>query len=207
MNRIIIIGAGGHGKVIADIALKNKYTEICFVDDKKKGECLGFPIIGVLDDLPALNDNKTDFVIAIGDNLIRKSVAEKYNLPWITLVHPSAQIASGIQMDEGIVVMAGAIINPGTVVKKHCIINSGAIIEHDNLIESYVHVSPNATLGGTVHVGSCTHIGLGAGIKNNIEICENCVIGVGAVVVNDLNKQGVYVGIPAKYFFGGHYRV
>lgn len=202
MNRIIIIGAGGHGKVIADLALKNKYTKISFVDDREKGHCLGFPIIGTLDDLPKLNDNKTDFIIAIGDNLIRKSVAEKYNFPWITLIHPSAQIASGIRIDVGTVVMAGAIVNSGAVVGKHCIINSGAIIEHDNLIENYVHVSPSATLGGTVHVGNCSHIGLGSGIKNNIEICENCVVGVGAVVVNNLNKQGIYVGIPAK-FVGG----
>lgn len=94
--------------------------------------------------------------------------------------------------------MANSIINPSTKIGKHCIINTGAIIEHDNTIENYVHISPNATLCGTVKVGECTHVGAGAIIKNNTNIIDNCIIGAGATVVNDINKKGTYVGVPAK---------
>lgn len=197
-NRLVIIGAGGHGKVIADIALKNEYTEICFIDDNAKGSCLGFPIVGTSSDLSGLNDGRTDFVIAVGANMVRKRIAEMYDLNWVSLIHPSAQIATDVQIGIGTVVMAGSVINQCTIIGKHCIINSGAVIEHDNVLEDYVHISPKAALGGTVHVGSCTHIGIGAGIRNNIEICENCTIGVGAVVVKNLTEEKVYVGVPAR---------
>jgi len=202
MNKIVIIGAGGHGKVVADIALKNQYTQIYFVDDRASGKCLDFPIVGTLDEIHKLNDGETDFVIAVGDNKVRKLIAERYELPWVRLSHPSAVIASDVKIDDGTVIMAGAIINSSAVIGKHCIINSGSIIEHDNMIGDYVHISPNATLGGTVQIGNGTHIGLNAGVRNNIKICEDCTIGVGAVVINNLNEKGVYVGVPARLLGG-----
>ena len=76
--------------------------------------------------------------------------------------------------------------------------NTGAIIEHDNIIENYVHVSPNATLCGTVKIGECTHIGANATVKNNTEICNKCIIGAGALVVKNINESGTYVGVPVK---------
>ena len=198
MNKLIIVGAGGHGKVIADIALKTGYTNICFVDDSAGGEVLGLPIIGKISDLSKLNDSATDFVIAIGNNKVRQAIAETYDVNWITLVHPSAQIAIDVTIDNGTVIMAGAVVNPSTKIGKHCIINTGAIVEHDNVIEDYVHVSPNVALGGTVRIGSLTHVGIGATIKNVITICPDCVIGAGAVVVKNIEKRGTYVGVPAK---------
>ena len=198
MNKLIIVGAGGHGKVIADIALKNGYANICFVDDNAIGEVLGFPIIGKISDLSKLSDSSTDFVIAIGNNKVRQAIAETYDVNWITLVHPSAHIAIDVTIDKGTAVMAGAIVNPSTKIGKHCIINTGAIVEHDNVIEDYVHVSPNVALGGTVRIGSLTHVGIGATVKNAITICPDCVIGAGAVVVKNIEKRGTYVGVPAK---------
>ena len=197
-NRLVIIGAGGHGKVIADIALKSGYTNICFVDDNVIGEVLGFPIIGRTTDLPKMNDSATDFVIAIGNNKVRQTIAESYDVNWVTLIHPSAQIAIDVTIDKGTAVMAGAIVNPSTKIGKHCIINTGAIVEHDNVIENYVHISPNVALGGTVRIGSLTHVGIGATVKNVITICPDCVIGAGAVVVKNIKKRGTYVGVPAK---------
>ena len=94
MNKLIIIGAGGHGKVIADNALKNGYTDICFVDDHATGEVMGFPIVGTSADIPRLDDGKTDFIIGIGNNAVRKTIAEKYAVHWVSLIHPSAQIAA-----------------------------------------------------------------------------------------------------------------
>lgn len=197
-NRLVIVGAGGHSKVIADIALKNGYTNICFVDDNATGNCMSFPIIGTSDILYDLNDAKTDFVIAVGNNKTRKMIAEKYDVNWVTLVHPSAQISVNVSVGSGTVVMATAVINADAKIGKHCIINSGAVIEHDNVIGDYVHLSPKVALGGTTHVGELTHIGIGASVINNICICENCVVGAGAVVVKDIEHSGTYVGVPAK---------
>lgn len=198
MNRIIIIGCGGHGKVIADIAVKNGYKDISFIDDNTKGECIGFPVIGTTNDIESFCDGRTDFIIGIGNNYTRKFIAEKYDINWTTLIHPSAQIAINVSVGKGTVVMAGAVINTCASIGKHCIINTGSIVEHDNKLGDYVHISPKGALGGTVKVGESTHIGIGAVVKNNIDICSNCVVGAGAVVVTNLAEQGIYIGVPAR---------
>ncbi len=198
MNRLIIIGAGGHGKVIADNAFKNGYTDINFADDNSKGECLGFPIIGTVSEIESFDDGKTDFVIGIGNSKIRKIIAEKYDVNWVTLIHPSAQIAMKVSIGKGTVVMAGAVVNVCATIGKHCIINTNAVVEHDNIIGDYVHISPGVALGGTVNIGSCSHIGLGADVINNITICDGCVIGAGAVVVKNIESSGTYVGVPMR---------
>ena len=197
-NRLVIVGAGGHGKVIADIAVKNGYTDICFVDDSATGSRMGFPVKGNSTAINELNDGDTDFVIGIGNNNVRKLIAEKYDVNWVTLVHPLACISLNVTLKEGTVVMANAVINADVSVGKHCIINTSAVIEHDNVIEDYVHISPNVALGGTTRVGKLTHIGIGSSVINNVSICENCVIGAGAVVVADIEHSSTYVGVPAK---------
>ncbi len=198
MNRLIIIGAGGHGRVIADIALKIGYTDVAFVDDKTTGASMGMPIVGTTACLDALDDGATDFVIAIGNNSVRRAIATKHRVNWVSLVHPSAQIGVNVKIGVGTVVMAGAIINPCTTVGSHAIINTGAIIEHDNLIGDYAHISPGATLGGTVTVGELTHVGIGATVKNNIKIADGCTLGAGAVAVKNLSESGTYIGVPAR---------
>lgn len=198
MNRLIIVGAGGHGKVIADIALKNGYTDINFLDDNVADTCIGFPIIGACNNIEAFDDGNTDFVLGIGSNNVRKIIAEKYNVNWIVLVHPSAQIAFNASIGKGTVVMAGAVVNACATIGKHCIINTSAVVEHDNTINDYVHISPRVALGGTVHIGDKTHIGIGAAVSNNIKICSDCIVGAGAVVVKNINNSGTYVGVPAR---------
>lgn len=197
-NRLIIIGAGGHGKVIADNAAKNGYTDICFVDDHATGSCMGFPVIGIGADISALNDGKTDFIIGVGSNEIRKRIAEAHDVNWVTLIHPSAQIAMNVSIGKGTVVMANTVINACATVGEHCIINTGAIVEHDNVIGDYAHISPNVALGGTVWVGDLTHVGIGAVVRNNIRICDMCTIGAGAVVVKDIKSRGTHVGVPSR---------
>lgn len=198
MNRLIIIGAGGHGKVVADNALKNGYTNICFVDDNHSGDCMGFPVVGTGADILSLDDGKTDFVIGIGSNAARKTISEKYNVNWVTLVHPSAQIAVNVSVGKGTVVMAGAVVNACATIGHHCIINTSAVVEHDNVIADFVHISPGAKLGGTVRVGELTHVGIGAVVRNNIDLCESCMIGAGAVVVKNVRESGTYMGVPAR---------
>ena len=198
MNRLIIIGAGGHGRVVADNALKNGYTEISFIDDHAVGDCVGFPIIGTFSEIEKLNDGKTDFIIGIGNNATRKMISERYDVHWVKLIHPSAQIGINVLIGVGTVVMAGVVVNACTTIGKHCIINTRAVVEHDNVIEDYVHVSPNATLGGTVRIGENSHIGIGSVIRNNTDVCADCVIGAGTVVVKDVVESGTYVGVPAR---------
>lgn len=198
MNRLIIIGAGGHGKVIADNALKNGYKNICFVDDNMTGDVIGFPVVGTCSDIEHLNDGNTDFIIGVGNNAIRKTIAERYNVNWVSIVHPTAQIAFNAEIGKGTVVMANAVINVCATVGEHCIINTGAIVEHDNVIENYAHISPNVALGGTVRIGSLTHVGIGATVNNNIDICADCTIGAGTVIVKNIIEKGIYVGVPAR---------
>ncbi|MBQ8301979.1 MAG: acetyltransferase [Clostridia bacterium] len=195
MNRLIIIGAGGHGKSIADNALKNRYTDIEFVDDHVSGECMGFPIVGSISDIKKLNDGKTDFVIGIGNNENRKMIAEAYDVNWVTLIHPSAQIAFNVSVGVGTVIMANVAVNACTKVGCHCIINTGAVVEHDNLIGDYAHISPGVKFSGTVTVGECTWVGTGTSVINNINICENVIVGAGSVVVKDITVKGIYFGV------------
>ncbi len=199
MNRLIIVGAGGHGKTVADNALKNGYERIYFVDDNATGDVIGFPVIGKISDIEFSNDGNTDFVIGVGDNALRRRIAEKYgDNNWVSLVHPSAQIAFNAKIGKGTVIMANAVVNACTVIGEHCIINTSAVVEHNDTIDDYVHLSPGATLGGTVHVGTSTHVGIGAVIRNNVEICSHCMIGAGAVVVRDIREKGTYMGVPAQ---------
>lgn len=195
MNRLIIIGAGGHGKVIADAALKNGYTDIRFVDDSVTGQCMGFPIVGGTSAVAELNDGHTDFVIGIGDNTTRQSLAERYDVPWTTLIHPSAQIGTQVSLGKGTVILAGAVVNVCATVGEHCIINTGAIVEHDNVLGDYVHISPGVTLSGTVSIGDRTWIGTGTSVIHNVTVCEDVVVGVGSVVIRNIETKGTYYGI------------
>ena len=197
-NRLLIIGAGGHGKVIADIAAKIGYINIAFVDDNAVGSCLSYPIICTSEEIEKHDDGKTDFVIAVGNNEIRKSIAKQHDVNWVSLIHPSAQIGAGVEIGKGTVVMANAVVNSCATIGEHCIINTSAVVEHDNVIEDYVHLSPKVALGGTVHIGEGTQIGIGATVINNIEICCDCLIGAGALVVKNIYQSGRYMGVPAK---------
>ena len=197
-KKVIIIGASGHGKVIADIVIKSKDKLVGFLDDgkEKDTEVLGYKVLGKTSDAYQYGD--CEFVIGIGSNQIREKIANQYQLKWYTAIHPTAQLALDVHLDEGTVVMANAVINTSVKIGKHCIINTGAIVEHDNIIENYVHISPNATLCGTVHVGEMTHIGASSTVKNNTTITSHCIIGAGSVVVKDILEEGTYVGVPAK---------
>lgn len=199
MNKsVVIIGAGGHGKVIADIVLNSGDLVIGFLDDgcKEKNIC-GFPVLGRISDYVKYKDTSM-FVVAIGNAKIReKIVSELPDVIWYTAIHPSAVVSKiATNIGCGTVIMANAVINPGTSIGKHCIINTSSVVEHDNIIEDYVHISVSAKIAGTVHIGKRTWIGIGATVKNNIYICSDCMIGAGGVVVKDILKAGTYVGIP-----------
>ncbi len=199
-RKLVIIGASGHGKVVADIAIKiNKWKEIVFLDDDESlKESLGLKVLGKTEDAFKYKDD-ADFFVAIGNNSIRKRVQEKlekkaYSIA--TLIHPKSVIGIDVEIGKGSVLMAGVVINSSTKIGKGCIINTSSSIDHDNIIEDYVHISPGANLAGTVKIGEKTWIGIGAKVSNNIEIHSDVVIGAGAVVVKDVTEKGTYIGIP-----------
>ena len=140
------------------------------------------------------------FVVAIGNAEIRQKIADRLQgVKWYTAIHPSAVISQiDVEIGEGTVVMANAVVNSGVSIGKHCIINSGAVVEHDNIIEDFVHISVGVKLAGTVHIGKRSWIGIGAVISNNISVCPDCMIGAGGVVVKDISESGIFVGVPVK---------
>lgn len=195
MKRLSIIGASGHGKVIADIARLNGYEKLVFLDDNESiTECAGIPVIGKSKDAP-----DGPVFVAIGNASIRRQLMDYYSdriQP--VLIHPRSTVADRVDIGKGTVVMAGAVINPDVSIGEGCIINTSCSIDHDCIISDYVHVSVGAHICGTVAVGENTWVGAGATIINNIKICSNSFIGAGAVIVKDITQPGMYVGVPAK---------
>lgn len=200
MNKLIIIGASGQGRVIADIAEKLGYCEIAFLDDNTNIKSCGkFKIIGTCSAAP--KDPLVDFIVAIGNPRVRRKILNTLTdngMNVVSLVHPAAVIAADVEIGEGSVVMAGAVINPNTKIGKGCIINTCSSVDHDCVINDFVHVSVGSHIAGTVNVGQNTWVGAGAIISNNINISSDCMIGAGAVVVKNISESGTYVGVPAK---------
>ena len=201
-ENLVIIGASGHGKVIADIAIQmNCWKEIFFLDDDEAiEECLGIKVVGKSSDALKYK-GEACFFVAIGNNEIREKVQralEEQDMPIATLVHPNAVIGTDVELGAGTAVMAGAVINSSSRIGKACIINTNSTIDHDNDIGEYVHISPGVSVAGNVSIGKGTWLGIGSVVSNNISICDNCVIGAGAVVVKDVCSGGAYIGVPAK---------
>ena len=197
-ERIIVIGASGHGKVIADIVQAAGDEVVGYLDDDlNKQNCGMFPVLGAVCNARKYPDCK--FIIAIGNNAVRKQIAAQLTfVSWYTAIHPSAVVSPSAVIGEGTVVMPNAVINAEAVVGQHCIINTGAIVEHENQIGNYAHISPRAALAGNVSVGEGTHIGVGVCVKNNLDVCGGCTVGAGAVVVKNIVEPGTYVGVPAR---------
>lgn len=195
---VILIGGGGHAKVVIECIRAAGDRIMGILDDGLEvgTTVLDVPVLGKISDYQAHAQLK--FLIAIGNNAVRSRLAAKLNVAWYTAIHPAAVVSRHARIGAGTVIMPGAVVNPGAVIGEHCIVNTGAVIEHDNTLEDCVHVSPRAALGGTVRVGEQSHIGIGAVVKNNISICGNCVVGAGAVVVKDIIQAGTYAGVPAR---------
>jgi len=204
MNKqIVIIGANGHGKVVADIAKKNGYEDIAFLDDNiSLKECNGYPVVGTVEEINQ-HRNK-DCFIAIGNAQVRQKIQlalYKANIKIVTLVHPNAVIGENVSLGKGTVVMAGSVINPSVKIGDGCIINTCSSVDHDCILGDFVHVSVGAHVAGTVTIGNRTWVGAGATVNNNIEITGDCLIGAGAVIVKDIEESGTYIGVPAKKMY------
>ncbi len=194
MSRIAIYGASGHGKVIADIAKRNGYKDIIFIDDGNN-KYINFDIFCY-----ELKD-VLNVVLAIGDNKTRLKIfekVEKAGFKVITLIDPSAIIAPSVEIEIGSVIMPGVIINAGACIEEGVIINSGAVVEHETKVGAYSHISPNVSLAGGVKIGNFTHIGIGSSVIQNIIIGDNVIVGAGSVVIKNIRDDMVVVGNPAN---------
>ncbi len=198
-GRLIILGASGHGKVAADIAMRSGYEEILFLDDSPQaGSCLGWPVLGPVSEAEGLQG---EFFVAIGNPAVRARLQnrlEGQGKVLATLIHPSAVLAAGVRVGRGSVLMAGVIVNPCVEIGAGCILNTAATVDHDCRLGDYVHVSVGAHLAGTVTVGARSWIGVGAAVVNNVSIASDCMIGAGATVVRSVTEAGTYVGTPAR---------
>ncbi|MDR6157738.1 MULTISPECIES: acetyltransferase [Chryseobacterium] len=189
-----LYGASGHGKVVAEVAEENGYHIEAYIDENiSKKKMLDY---SVLHEPPHKN---IDIVISIGNNRIRKNIVDQNTLfNYVTLLHPRSSVSKRIHIEEGTVVMSGVTINAAVTVGKHCIINTNSSIDHDCVLEDFVHISPNAALGGSVYIGEGTHVGIGANIIQGIKIGKWCTIGAGAVIISDVPDGSTVVGNPGK---------
>lgn len=200
-NKLIIIGAGGHGRVVADIAEKTTdYEEILFLDDADISSTGKYRVIGKIADYENHLED-ADFFVALGDNELRKNVfmllvSKKASIP--TFVHPSAIVADDVTLGKGTVVIAGAVINCGANIGDAVIINTGSSVDHDCIVGSYSHIAVGARITGEAKIGESVFIGANAVVVPDVSVCEGSIVGAGAVVIRNITKKGIYVGIPAK---------
>lgn len=194
MNKdgVYLYGASGHAKVIKDIVEATDRHIYGVVDDNRN--------LNEFETLPVMHSatGKSPFIISIGNNSIRKKIAESLRSEYSMAVHPKAVVAESARINAGTVVMAGAIINPDAIIGRHCIINTGVSVDHECVLEDYVHLSPHATLCGNVKVGEGSWIGAGAVVIQGIRIGRWSIVGAGAVVIHDVPDYTEVVGVPAK---------
>ncbi len=191
-----IFGASGHAKVVLDILLSNDISVSSIVDDNPKVDfLLSIPVVKT----SAFKvNNSSKFIIAIGDNWVRKEIVERHHFNYLTAIHQKAIISSFALIGEGSVVMPQVVVNAAATIGKHCILNSGSIVEHDCVLSDYVHISPNASLAGNVAVGEGTQIGIGASVIQGVTIGKWTTIGAGAVIIEDVPDFAVVVGNPGR---------
>ena len=200
---LIIWGAGGHGKVVLDVARSaGAFEQIVFLDDDrmKSGSLFcGCPVGGGPGELHQFAGSA--FIVAVGDNRKRAQCFSRAcgnGLSPTALVHLTAVIAPSASIGRGTVIMPGVIVNADAVIGEDCIINTGAIVEHDCRIGPHVHISPRVVLGGCVNVGPLAHIGIGAVVLPGATVGEESIVGAGAVVLREAPARCTMVGVPAK---------
>lgn len=204
MSGVLILGAGGHGKVVADALRCMGIAVRGFLDDNPAtwgGLCLGLPILGP--GATYQNYAPDGLVIGIGANHIRQQVVERLGETahdlWINAIHPSAVIADSVTLGRGLVVAARTVINPDTVIGDHVIINTGATVDHDCAIEDYVHIAPGVHLAGGIRVGEGTLVGIGAVALPGLSIGRWATVGGGAAVTQSIPDRVVARGVPARW--------
>lgn len=208
MNKVVIVGASEHGKVVADvIEREGKYAIRGWIDSYKPagGEFFGYPMLGAEDVLLDLWRRReiVGGLVAIGDNWTRGLVAKKIcslaaDFAFVTAVHPSAQIARGASVGAGAALMAGVIVNSDSRIGAHCILNTRASLDHDCIMDDFSSLAPGVTVGGVARIGMYSAVSLGANIIHGKNIGAHTVVGAGALVQKDIPDHCVAYGVPAR---------
>ena len=202
MKQLAILGASGHGKVVAEIAEISGWDVVLFDDAYPTLNHLEhWPVVGTTDDLVAVLEDFDGCFVAIGNNKIRldkqkELVAQGAVFP--ILIHPSGVVSRYAQVGIGSVVMAGAVINSFTRIGQACIVNTASTIDHDCVLGDGVHISPGANLAGGIEIGETSWVGIGASVKELITIGRDVTIGAGAVVILGIPDGKTAIGVPAK---------
>jgi sugar O-acyltransferase (sialic acid O-acetyltransferase NeuD family) len=206
-SKTLIVGAGGHAQVVADILLRRHEAgepskPIGFVDDAPEMEgqrILGLPVLGSVADVSHLDHDAV--LVAIGDNRQRATVYGdllKCGEIMRSAIHPAAVIAPDVAIGEGVVICAGVVVNTGAVVGENVILNTGCTVDHHCLIGAHSHVAPGAHLGGNVRVGRGALVGIGASVIPGRSLGNWAVVGAGAAVTANLSAHVTSMGVPAK---------
>ncbi|MGE0642672.1 MAG: acetyltransferase [Nitrospira sp.] len=206
MDKIVVIGGGGHAKVVICILRKLGYVIDWYTDNHDRGTILGVPRLGGDSSLSGLIERNQCSAAVVGIGKIdtsdtRLSLQRRYTklgFAFPVICSPHAVVNEGVTIRAGAVVLDGAIVNSGTTIGEACILNTGSIVEHDCEIGSNVHIASGVTLSGGVSIGDNCTIGTGASIIQSIKVCEGCLIGAGSTVVEDISVAGTYVGSPAR---------
>lgn len=205
MNKpIIIIGNGGHASVLTEILLAQKHTIIGFTAPTIEDNAFNLTYLGTDEAIESHNPSDIELVLGIGTikpSKLREELFNSYNSKnyrFKSVIHSSATIASSVKLGQGVQIMAGAIIQTNTIIADNSIINTGALIDHDCHINAHIHIAPGTIISGGVCIQQGTHIGTGATIIQGIHIGSSCLIGAGAVVVNNIANGLKVVGVPAK---------
>lgn len=203
-TRLVVIGGGGHAKVVLDMLCLTAGVEIVGVVDPalEGGKILGFSGLGGDKILPGLfAQGVTQAFVAIGDNRLRQTISQRagqigFALP--TIRHPSAVVSPSAVIGDGVAVMAGALIGPEAAIGDFAIVNTGAIVEHDVQLGVAAHIAPGCTLAGAVRVGDRSLIGVGSAVRPKVVIGDDVVVGAGSVVVSDIPSGARVAGVPAR---------
>jgi sugar O-acyltransferase (sialic acid O-acetyltransferase NeuD family) len=198
----LIVGAGGHGRVVADAALSSRsWDTVAFLDDRASPRPLDLEVVGALADLEQIAARFDHIALGVGDNRARWTLYTRCvqaRREHVVIAHASAAISPYARIGAGTVIFAQAVVNPGAVLGGACIVNSAASIDHDCTLGDAVHVSPGANLAGNVRVGARTWIGIGACVRQGITIGADVIVGAGSVVVSDVGQAVTVFGVPAK---------
>lgn len=204
MTTVLVLGAGGHAKVVADILQLQNVDVIGFLDDNPSTwgtHLLGLPVHGSIDRYPDFSPD--GLVLGIGSNRVRKQIVARLGSSaetlWLSAIHPSASVARSARIADGVVICAHAVINPDSAIGVHAIINTSASIDHDCTINSYAHIAPGVHLAGGVHVGEGTLFGVGSQALPGCQIGDWTTIGAGATIIRNVPDQVIAKGTPARW--------
>lgn len=206
-SRLLVVGAGGHGRVVADAARAGgAFDEIAFVDEKHPrlaATALG-PVLGTQAAAPDLVRQGWAYVVALGEAALRERVLEGLSAlaAPVTIVHPSAAIGANAAIGPGAMILAQTAVNTGSRLGRSVIVNTGATVDHDCQIGDFAHICPGAHLAGNVSVGRASWVGIGAAVRQGVRIGAGVTVGAGAAVVHDLADGVTAAGVPARPLAG-----